>query len=351
MTSRLKTQQPTSHITISPQTIVELSKSVLVSLQCDTLVPTSHDCPGDKSQKMVPCGTQLNCWRTFIKHQTKHCAFHRLKPSREVEYICRLNKCSAKVHTSMDALRSHIEHSHLNISPLPCPFVTCNAGSVAPGRGSRVHSSREQDLIQHLQDKHAHLVGREINLHSDLLLPRAEPSSPMHSLPPPPDLPPAASIPPGSLFLPPITVPHTPRLTHLVSRPDSGPLPDAHTPLPVPRGRVQQLKPRAVPRSSPSHRRHSNSNGSSTKCNTFADLPAMEWDLPTPPTSTQGILGPPDFKVRRIGKKYPLRDGVRPLPMLEVPLVERGPPERSLFYDALAKQFFNTCARGEGGAA
>lgn len=65
MASTSKMRRSESKITISSETIVELSKSVLLPIQCDTMVPTYKE--GVNAPKLAPCGQKISCWKAFHK--------------------------------------------------------------------------------------------------------------------------------------------------------------------------------------------------------------------------------------------------------------------------------------------
>ncbi|KAJ7138140.1 hypothetical protein C8R44DRAFT_766916 [Mycena epipterygia] len=336
MISTSKTRCSGSKITISSQTIVELSKSVLLPIQCDTMVPTNKE--SSSALKLAPCGQKISCWRAFHKHQSKHCG---RKPSKigAHHYVCRLSKCSAKLHTSPAALKSHIELSHLKHLPLPCPFTSCVPDVLDFGPTQHfITFSRSRDLVMHFEEEHADLIDRELDVSSELLLPRWEPCYPARPLPIPPPVP--RSIPPGGIFLEPIAVKPTPHLTQVISASHTS-LPVTHTPKP-PRHRRMLGKP-SIRDPSPANQQQSRFE--------FADLPDVEFNRETNTLSPPDILQAPNFAVQRIGKGLPQRkDLVRPLPMGQVPLIEKPPPPTSIFYDALRRQVYSEYALGQSAA-
>ncbi|KAJ7706687.1 hypothetical protein B0H17DRAFT_1034274 [Mycena rosella] len=327
-------------ITISPETIVELAKSVLVPVQCDTLVPNSQE--GAMVPKMVPCGQRICCWKAFHKHQLKHCGSRKKNHSGVVHYLCRLNKCSAKLHTSGASLKSHIELSHLKNLPLPCPFTTCDPVISELGRAAHIITfSRSRDLLSHLEEAHADLIGRELDVCSKLLQPRWEPCPP-YPLPVPPPLPYTVDIPPAAPFGNPIIVHPTLRLTRLISS-GSSTLPASHAPK-SPRRRKMLRAPDPRDASPPDlHSRDLQYD--------FADLPKVEFNQKTGSFSPN-ILDAPHFRVRPIGEGLPRRrELVRPPPLREVPVVETPPPPASIFHDVLHKQVMTEYALGASAAA
>ncbi|KAJ7812646.1 hypothetical protein B0H14DRAFT_1453366 [Mycena olivaceomarginata] len=334
MTSTSKRQsRPT--VMISPESVVELSKSVLLSLDCSTLVGSE---PGSQYGSFRPCGQTLNCWKAFYKHQVKHCTVQKDR----VHYICRLTDCSRKLHKSLSSLKTHVELWHLKKTPLPCPFRTCvDVEGLAT-------FSRSQDLVQHLEGVHRDLIGQTISLYSALFLPRWEPFPPSKShIRPPPQLPPPTSstVPPINYFVEPIQIISTPRLTRLFSG-ESSLLPAAHTSKHPPRCRMLQSS-QAAPRDTSPPLPQSDNNGSR---HDFADLPDTQFHWTKGPLTPPDILDPPNFVVQKIGAPQQ-RDLIRPLPQRSWGLVDSPPPPTSIFYDALRKQVLTQYAEGEGAAA
>ncbi|KAJ7453218.1 hypothetical protein FB451DRAFT_673390 [Mycena latifolia] len=288
---------------------------------------------------MVPCGQRISCWRAFHKHQIKHCATRKKNHNGVAHYICRLNKCSAKLHTSGVSLKTHIELSHLKHLPLPCPFTNSKPSASALGGTARLNTfSRSRDLVLHLQEQHANLMGRELDMGSKLLLPRWEPHRPV-PLPVPPALPHHISS--GSLFIgDPITVYPTPHLTRIMS--DSGTsLPASHIPK-APQRRKMLQATTFRDESPPKHHHRKDVEYE------FADLPDVEYHQPACILTPAGIMDAPHFVVKRVGALR--KDLVRPPPMPEAPMKEEPPPPTSIFYDTLRKQVMEQYALGEGAA-
>lgn len=273
--------------------------------------------------RLLPCCANVNPLSQHSKTGTSH------------HYVCRLNKCSAKLHTSVAALKSHIELSHLKHLPLPCPFTSCVPDVLDFGPTQQFVFSRSRDLVMHFEEEHADLVDRELDVSSDLLLPRWEPCYPAHPLPVPPPLP--RSIPPWGVFLEPVTVKPTAHLTQVISASHTS-LPITHTPKPPRRRRML---------GKPSTRDPSPANQQQSRFE-FADLPDVKFNRGTKTMSPPNILRAPNFVVRRISDRFPQRkDLARPLPMGQVPLIEKPPPPTSIFYDALRRQVFSEYALGE----
>ncbi|KAJ7154109.1 hypothetical protein C8R46DRAFT_445229 [Mycena filopes] len=333
---------PRSTIVISPESVVELSKSVLLPVECDTLVPApKEDLAGVKPAKSLPCGQKLNCWKAFSKHcQIKHCTTRRRPNGGGVHHVCRLAKCNAKLQLTLTALKSHIEHSHLKHLPLPCPFTRCREKGF-PGSGQEptlLTFSRPQDLVRHLETQHGDLIGQAVDVDSNILLHRYEPLSPRKSLAKPPPLPLSGSngIRLGGLFVEAIVVRPTPHLVELISN-ESTHLPSRHLPKRVPRSRMLRH-----PTSIGTHRTPSTNHNSEYE---FADFPDVEYHRETNILTPPGILDPPWFAVRPVRDGFLHRDLVRPLPPANPPM-DAPPPRASIFYDALRRQVMEEYALG-----
>ncbi|KAJ6462498.1 hypothetical protein C8R45DRAFT_526902 [Mycena sanguinolenta] len=320
-----------STITISPESVVDLSKSVLLPMLCSALVPSD---PGSKSGSFIPCGQTLNCWKAFNKHQIKHASTR--KGYNGVQYVCHLSNCTTKLHKSLSSLRSHIMLVHMKLSPLPCPFRICiNARFAGYGKEQFTTFPRDRDLVEHLHNSHGDLLGQAVDLYSTVLLPRWDPFPPTKSAIKPPPLPPSRSLPPGSLFIQRVIVSPTPQFTQLISA-ESSSLPAAHTLKPAShhngRWRLLSSSKGLDAQESPSPSPHHDSFRYD-----FADLPAT---LPEP------------FLVQKIGEGLgPRKDLVRPLPQPSWIWGDKPRPETSIFYEALRKQVYAQYAEGEGAAA
>ncbi|KAJ7919649.1 hypothetical protein B0H13DRAFT_2268473, partial [Mycena leptocephala] len=103
MAATSKARRPRSTVTISSVTILELSKSVLLPIQCDALVVANHEGSGH-SGVQSKCAQTLNCWRAFLKHQIKHCAarkvldkMHSSPPFLEAGIWCNTSKTSTEI--------------------------------------------------------------------------------------------------------------------------------------------------------------------------------------------------------------------------------------------------------------
>ncbi|KAJ7756099.1 hypothetical protein DFH07DRAFT_483637 [Mycena maculata] len=329
-TSRIRPSR--SKITITVENVVELSKLVLVPMKCDTLVRASPK--GGMASEMAVCGQKLICWRAFKRHQIKHCQSRKTK-SGGVQYICQLSKCTARLHNSMTSLKWHIENSHMKNWPLPCPFTDCDLGFLDFGRPQANTSTRSQDLVVHLTEKHRDLIGRELDIHDKILLPRWEPSPPAHLQIPPP-LPPSDNILFGGLFLGPVTVRSTARLTRVMSAANGTSLPSSHSPKTPKRRKLLKSDRSRDP--SPDHHRFQYE---------FEDFPKMEYHPETHCITPPGVLDAPHFAVRNKDEGFPQRrELVRALPILSVPVIEQPPPPSSIFYPALRQQVLVEYALG-----
>ncbi|KAJ7020332.1 hypothetical protein C8F04DRAFT_1144580, partial [Mycena alexandri] len=337
-TKPLLTQQR-STITISPESVVELSKSVLLipSLECDTLVPSKPEKPfGGMKTVLLPCGQTFNCWTAFYRHQHTHCATRKVSPGGGLHYVCRLNKCNAKLHSSSMALKLHIGLFHLKHLSFPCPFTRCRAVGF-PGSGNELillTFSRTQQLVQHLETQHGDLIGQAVDVDSDILLHRWEPFSPVRSLPRPPPLPLSNDIHLGGLFMEAIIIRPTPHLAQLAD--ESPSLHIQH----LPRRRMLP-RPVLMPRRPPSPSHDNNINGSSEY--EFANLPDIEYHREDNTITPPAILEPPWFALQCIHNDLPRRDLVRPLHMQRKPTTDTPPPP-SISFDVLKQRVFGEMA-------
>ncbi|KAJ7745647.1 hypothetical protein B0H16DRAFT_969499 [Mycena metata] len=332
--------RPRSTITISPESVVDLSKSVLLLLECDTLVSSKHEKLEGTKTVPLPCGQTLNCWTAFYRHQLKHCATHK-SPKGGREYVCRLNKCNAKLHlSSLAALKLHIELVHLKHLSFPCPFTRCRDVGF-PGSGNEpilLTFSRTQQLVQHLETQHGDLVGQAVDVYSDILLHRWEPFSPIRSLPKPPPLPLSNDIHLGGLFVEAIIIRPTLHLAQLISG-ESPLLHIQHLPT-TPHHRMLRhstLIARRPP--SPSH----DSNVSGSPEYEFANLPDIEYRREDNTITPPGILRPPWFALKPIHNGLPQRDLVRPSHMQRHRTIDIPPPP-SISFDVLKKRVFGEMA-------
>ncbi|KAF8181239.1 hypothetical protein K438DRAFT_1189314 [Mycena galopus ATCC 62051] len=337
--SRARRHRPRSTVIISPESVVDLSKSILLPKLCSAMVPSD---PGSKSGAFTPCGQTLNCWKAFSKHQLRH-SMARKAYNGGIQYVCQLSGgCNAKLHNSFFSLKTHMEKHHMKHSPLPCPFRTCVFTS--SGKEEQFTTfSRDRELVQHLEDQHGDLIGQAVDLHATVLLPRWDPIPPPKSIIRPPPLPPLNIPAPGSLFVQPVIVRPTPHLAQLISGEIT--MPAAHTFNIKPTSRRRQLQSsQAVIEESSSPNPNSDSNRSLYN---LADLPQIEYTY-ADGQIVPGILGLPQFVVQAIPQQ---KDLVRPLPQPSWTLMDTHPPPTSIFYDALREQVFAQYAEGEGAAS
>ncbi|KAJ7129416.1 hypothetical protein C8R44DRAFT_978809 [Mycena epipterygia] len=346
-----------SKVVVSAQTVVELAKYTLIPIRCEAPVKAV-----DGSVK--PCMQDLNCWHLYHKHQVVKHSSKRKMHGGGITYVCGLNKCSAKLHNSSEALKTHVKLSHMKGNTLPCPFANCEPHIPEFGRRDEFNMFlRERDLVAHLRRCHEDLIGCEIDLHSELLLPTWEPRLPIRPLPAPPDLP-THTIPtatfrlehllPRRIYSPAWFIHlESDRNLEAVSARHSLALPPTPTPTPMP-------TPTPVPRTPATGRRRLlrspvTAASSSPPAHAFEteydfdDLPEVRYNSGTGILSPAGILAPPHFVVTRTDAA-PHAELVRALPMREVPLRPRPPPPTSIFHNALRQQVFAQYALGESAA-
>ncbi|KAI0666762.1 hypothetical protein C8Q78DRAFT_1056792 [Trametes maxima] len=114
----------------SPEDIIDVAKDVIHSTPISCI--WSH------------CPVQLNSWRTLQEHLYKHCQKQESSSSQQYPYQCLIPRCSARYHTGLHDIQSHIMLSHLSRVLMPCPVQECpctflkNASAV-PDHISSVH--------------------------------------------------------------------------------------------------------------------------------------------------------------------------------------------------------------------
>ncbi|KAJ7653493.1 hypothetical protein B0H17DRAFT_1100748 [Mycena rosella] len=338
-------------VVVSAHTVAELAKCALVPIRCETLVVAN----AERSRTKGSCAQELSCWKTFRKHQIKKHSGKRRAHNGGIIYVCRLNKCSAANHNSSDALKAHIELSHMKSVSLPCPFANCKPTIPSFGRPTQYNMFiKEKDLVAHLESHHADLIGCELDLRDKRLLPSWQPRPPLNPSPPP-DLPlgviptatfrlewlppciirspvwferleaDAESVPVSSLALPPTPVPHP------------------HTPK-IPGGRHRLLRSPARLPSSPDP---ASPQAESQYDYDFDDLIVVRYDSDTGTLDPPEMLFAPYYVVQPSAERC---EDVHALPMGEVPLRALPPPPASIFHEALKKQVFAQYALGESAA-
>ncbi|KAJ7044584.1 hypothetical protein C8F04DRAFT_1068814 [Mycena alexandri] len=343
-------------VVVSAQTVIELSKSTLVcTIRCDALVPIRVE---DGTGKRAQCNQEIGSWKLFFKHQLKHC--HVTKHKGKKVYECRLSRCSAKLHESAEALKKHIESSHMK-QPFPCPFANCRPPIPEYGRAmSSVNMFlRKQDLVGHLQLNHSDLLGSELDLRSERLLPSWEPRPPMRPLPAPPDLPstvlsvslrmivdPPPIIPSGwfahvdvngassSRFAPPPTQAPTPWLFPLgTPKTPIGRTPDGR------RGLLSRTSSLIMRSSSPEH---------DDPQYDFSDIAPAHYSDAIRGMDPEEVMRAPYFFVQHVEEDLSMwPDMVRAPPLRQFPVLEAPPPRTSIFHEALKQQVFAQYAQGQ----
>ncbi|KAJ7232205.1 hypothetical protein B0H12DRAFT_1145643 [Mycena haematopus] len=261
----------------------------------------------------------------YKKHGTK-------RKGSAFPYACGLNRCSAHLHETMEAFKSHVETSHMKMLPFHAPYNVF---------------LKERDLISHFEQNHSDLKGLELDLHSELLLPSWEPRRPIRPLPAPPDLPPGKIHPATFRLEPP------PKMR-----------PDWFSRTPTPSLTLIPLTPKPKPPVRPLLRTASVLSVSSAAEREpetqydFADLPVVGYDQYTSgmvryESTAQGLLrfhpyaAPRYFVVQPVGAEVERVDLVRPLPMPQAPMRESALPPTTIFYEALRQQVFAQYALGE----
>ncbi|KAJ7781003.1 hypothetical protein B0H16DRAFT_1682580 [Mycena metata] len=269
------------------------------------------------------------------------------------------------MHENAEALKKHIEASHMR-QPFPCPFANCQPPIPEYGRPlSSVNMFlRKQDLVGHLQLNHSDLLGCELDLCSERLLPSWEPRPPKRPLPAPPDLPltvlsvslrmivdPPPIIPSGwfaqvdangasssRFFPPPPTPTPTPWLFPLsMPKTPIGRTPDGR------RGLLSRTSSLIIPSSSPD-----NDDPQYDPQYNFSDIIPVHYNNTIPGMEPEEFMHAPRFCVQNIGEDISTRpDMVRAPPLREFPVLEAPPPQTSIFHEALKAQVFAQYAQGQ----
>lgn len=138
-----------------------LSKDDLLALACNAIKPTPCEWEG--------CQTLLNSWQTLLKHLLRHCAH---VSQQDGMYRCQLSRCSGRLHSSLHALKLHVELSHLSRVSLPCPIRDCDAVF-----------ARVPQLQTHFEETHRKDFGDHVPAHA--IIPQASPAIPTSLVPPP----------------------------------------------------------------------------------------------------------------------------------------------------------------------
>ncbi|KAI6125389.1 hypothetical protein EDD16DRAFT_456833 [Pisolithus croceorrhizus] len=87
-------------------------------------------------------------------------------------YRCQFSRCSGRLHSSLHALKLHVELSHLSRVSLPCPIQECDAVFV-----------RVPQLETHFEETHRKDFGDHVPAHA--IIPQAFPAAPTNLVPPP----------------------------------------------------------------------------------------------------------------------------------------------------------------------
>ncbi|KAI6044258.1 hypothetical protein EDC04DRAFT_2643766 [Pisolithus marmoratus] len=140
-----------------------LSKDDLLPLAYNAIKPTPCEWEG--------CQIVLNSWQTLSKHLLRHCSC--ILQQVDGMYHCRFSRCSGRLHSSLRALKSHVELSHLSRVSLPCPIRDCDAVII-----------RVPQLETHFEEVHREDFGDHVPTHS--IVPQATPAIPTTLVPPPP---------------------------------------------------------------------------------------------------------------------------------------------------------------------
>jgi len=137
------------------------------------------------------CTVILNSWYNLTKHTLRHC--DRIS-NIEGQYQCRYLRCAGRVHVTKDALKAHVDLSHLSRLAISCPVQDCER--VFP---------RASQLELHFTTDHKDLVNSPVTLAFDRLVATAPPSRRIVTHPPP--LPSYHQLPNWQFTVPPVSLP------------------------------------------------------------------------------------------------------------------------------------------------
>ncbi|KAG1880329.1 hypothetical protein C8R48DRAFT_683490 [Suillus tomentosus] len=144
-----------SDLLLSPHEITNIAHQVIRPMPCE----------------WEGCTVILNSWYNLTKHTLRHC--DRIS-NIEGQYQCRYLRCAGRVHVTKDALKAHVDLSHLSRLAISCPVQDCER--VFP---------RASQLELHFTTDHKDLVNSPVTLAFDRLVATAPPSRRIVTHPPP----------------------------------------------------------------------------------------------------------------------------------------------------------------------
>ncbi|KAF8449084.1 hypothetical protein L210DRAFT_847231 [Boletus edulis BED1] len=140
--------------TLSKEEIIHLAHNVIQTMQCE----------------WEECTITLNSWDSLAKHLRRHCS--RVKQQNGI-YHCSYSRCSGRLHSSLAALKTHMELSHLSRVALPCP-----------ARGCKEVFIRVQQLPSHFEHVHRELLDIRVSVNAFAPLARLARPRRLQRLPP-----------------------------------------------------------------------------------------------------------------------------------------------------------------------
>ncbi|KAG0709206.1 hypothetical protein DFH29DRAFT_887014 [Suillus ampliporus] len=117
------------------------------------------------------CTVVLNSCYNLTKHTLRHCDHIA---NTEGQYQCHYLRCAGRLHTTKDALKAHVDLSHLSRIIMTCPIRDCEQGF-----------SRASQLESHFELNHKDLVNRRVTRAFERLVPTALPTPRVVTHPPP----------------------------------------------------------------------------------------------------------------------------------------------------------------------
>ncbi|KAG2122119.1 hypothetical protein DEU56DRAFT_832847 [Suillus clintonianus] len=144
-----------SDLLLSPREIPNIAHQVIKPMPCE----------------WEGCTVILNSWYNLTKHTLRHC--DRMS-NIEGHYQCRYLRCAGRIHATKDALKAHVDISHLARLTITCPIRDCE--QVFP---------RASQLESHFETDHKDLVNRHVTWAFERLVPTAPPTRRTVTHPPP----------------------------------------------------------------------------------------------------------------------------------------------------------------------
>ncbi|KAG1746692.1 uncharacterized protein EDB91DRAFT_1118370 [Suillus paluster] len=144
-----------SGLLLSPHEISNIAHQVIKPLPCE----------------WEGCSAVLNSCYNLTKHTLRHCD---CIANIEGQYQCQYLRCAGRLHATKDALKAHVNLSHLSRLMISCPIQDCEQGF-----------SRASQLESHFEIDHKDLINRRVTRAFERLVPTALPTPRVVTHPPP----------------------------------------------------------------------------------------------------------------------------------------------------------------------